>query len=495
MYADTYAQLARPTHADCPHAWGYGSTAERVAVAEHARPGRALPVFFRAGGKHHLRQAHAFADGAVHSAFWYEERATFARLFGAKFLWGTATFEAPANAVIAIADIMLLKVRAASWTRDRADVVREVDAALEELGETLKRDPGAEFVWGTWSPDGREPPTDALTFSVQTEQFMTGCEGTVVYTGPSGSVMLYFDNPYMGDNTYMAIARGGYTARYTGTQGTHSQVTYVITKDAAQQPAPTVEPATNGPSTDESAAHVPPQACGPVVIAKKMYYDRLAAVAYAEKYALLPCSDGFVALAGKPLYYEFSGAQLDQHLNPFEKPPPAGLGLDMDDCTHFASCCIGKQTDAKAIGKPSSSRDPSTQTSAPRAKAGGLPIDQQQLGNAWMYGTSSAPDLLKFLLAKGFATVLFDKREKNAAGGDPKFACGSEPFPKGVVPGDLIAKFDSEQAGPGTSWFTSARGSSMATASPLSRVTPRAASPKPIHGQVEEWYQFLHMVD
>ncbi len=59
-----------------------------------------------------------------------------------------------------IEDVMLLKVRAASWSRDRADLVREVDAALEELGANRCPDP---FVRGESRDSRHELP---LTFPV-----------------------------------------------------------------------------------------------------------------------------------------------------------------------------------------------------------------------------------------------------------------------------------------------------------------------------------------
>src|SRR6266540_2351710 len=63
-------------------------------------------------------------------------------------------------------------------------------------------------------------------------------------------------------------------------------------------------------------------------------------------------------------------------------------GLDLDDCTHFISCCIG--------------------TPPPKGmRAGGLRIpDVQGLGtpNLVPYGIISAPVLVKFLTDAGLAT-------------------------------------------------------------------------------------------
>src|SRR6266498_486869 len=73
-------------------------------------------------------------------------------------------------------------------------------------------------------------------------------------------------------------------------------------------------------------------------------------------------------------------------------------GLDLDDCTHFISCCIG--------------------TPPPKGmRAGGLRIpDVQGLGtpNLVPYGIISAPVLVKFLTEAG-DIVVYKSRENSGA--------------------------------------------------------------------------------
>lgn len=121
-----------------------------------------------------------------------------------------------------------------------------------QTGEELARIPGAILAYGQWTPDGQEPGMDATSFSVNSCGFMTGCEGRVLYVGPSGTVELYFDNPYIGENHYNATPSGAYRVSLSGSVGNHSKVTYTITREKPP-PAPEEQP----PAPDEAPPSEP----------------------------------------------------------------------------------------------------------------------------------------------------------------------------------------------------------------------------------------------
>jgi hypothetical protein len=132
-------------------------------------------------------------------------------------------------------------------------------------------------------------------------------------------------------------------------------------------------------------------------------YDRAGALAYARKYWLKPCDDGFVALgptagrdsietpAGTVFEHEFesdgSNARREHALLPDGKRIE---WRDLDDCTHFISCCIGER---------------------PGERCGGLPITYRQLGEppTAPYGIVRVSTMVQYLVRKGFAEIVAEK--------------------------------------------------------------------------------------
>jgi hypothetical protein len=72
-------------------------------------------------------------------------------------------------------------------------------------------------------------------------------------------------------------------------------------------------------------------------------YDRSRVISYANNYAGYICSDGYFWTNGSDYGYFGAGAPV----------PTAYLG---DDCAHFVSCCIGKQSALRGGGLPIPSR-------------------------------------------------------------------------------------------------------------------------------------------
>lgn len=186
----------------------------------------------------------------------------------------------------------------------------------------------------------------------------------------------------------------------------HQRITQ--TQDPEHDPRPAAKPAiprTPPPKTAPSTGGGAGKGVGAVVpFKRRSVYDRDAAVAYAARYWNVACSDGFVALGEWPLYLEVDPGK--SYVSELVKPLPSRKLPREDDCTHFASCCIGQPYDlaravAKIPGNDISERRkklPWGMPNKPRVKAGGLDIWGDGLGNPWIYGKVSAPHLVEYLL-------------------------------------------------------------------------------------------------
>lgn len=168
-------------------------------------------------------------------------------------------------------------------------------------------------------------------------------------------------------------------------------------------------------------------------------YDRSAAVAYARKFAKKPCSDGFIMLDESNTKVTFRGMPVakvpadanivrdggDQdHVenadgSPFKLSDGTNLTFrEMDDCTHFISCCIGQP---------------------PGDTGGGIEVPTNMWGDPKdnnPYGISRVQSLINFLENKKLVDVVAEKTTDTT-----KIS--------GLDAGDLIAYFN-----PGKGRFT-----------------------------------------
>src|SRR5947209_5180520 len=153
--------------------------------------------------------------------------------------------------------------------------------------------------------------------------------------------------------------------------------------------------------------------------AAKPSYDRAGAIAYARKFWLQPCDDGFIALgasAGKDFVKVPAGTTFVHTSNPDEPEHallPDGTTIawrDLDDCTHFISCCIGKRP-----GQP----------------GGGLDITLRQLGSppTAPFGIVRVSSMVDFLIRNRLAEFAAEKSE-------------DETMIDKLQPGDLVAYFN-----------------------------------------------------
>lgn len=89
---------------------------------------------------------------------------------------------------------------------------------------------------GEWSSGGMPPTTIPQGgfghFGSESDGFLTGTQGSVSYTVSGESddhqATFYWDNPYIGGNSYSATAPPGYVGRPTGSDGDNSIVTFMF---------------------------------------------------------------------------------------------------------------------------------------------------------------------------------------------------------------------------------------------------------------------------
>lgn len=166
-------------------------------------------------------------------------------------------------------------------------------------------------------------------------------------------------------------------------------------------------------------------------IGQAVTYDRRAAIDYARRHWNIPCNDGFIALkglsgkryvkvpAGTRFEHEFDAA----HRSMEREHALLGGGAgrieweDLEDCTHFISCCIGQP---------------------PGDKGGGIPISYKQMGsppNA-PYGIVRVSTMVDYLLGRlgknptSYAQVIGTEKTKDNR------------HINSLVAGDLIAYWD-----------------------------------------------------
>jgi hypothetical protein len=128
-------------------------------------------------------------------------------------------------------------------------------------------------------------------------------------------------------------------------------------------------------------------------------YDRDGAIAYARKFWLQPCDDQFIGLgssSGKTFVAVDPGTRFEHDSDPAAPEHavvPGGSPIpwtDLDDCTHFISCCIGERP-----GQP----------------CGGLKITLRQLGAppTAPYGIVRVSSMVSYLVKTGYAQVVAEK--------------------------------------------------------------------------------------
>ncbi|MER8042109.1 Crystal protein ET79 [Streptomyces sp. NPDC094032] len=102
-------------------------------------------------------------------------------------------------------------------------------------GKLLVRD-GSWLGWGIWS-DGMLPPSMVqpgvtAKWASESEGLMTGTEGQVTFTmtGESNKVTVYWNNPYVGSNSYSCSVPSGYTCTRSGGGGDNASASFNVSK-------------------------------------------------------------------------------------------------------------------------------------------------------------------------------------------------------------------------------------------------------------------------
>lgn len=134
-------------------------------------------------------------------------------------------------------------------------------------------------------------------------------------------------------------------------------------------------------------------------------YSRADAVDYARRFWNVPCSDGAVAIStGKGSLIASPGTRFVHDADGTEHAEDAAgrtvLGWrDLDDCTHFISCCIGR---------PPQAGEDFTRSGYKVERAGGLNVPSTQMGFP-LYGYVRVSSLVEWLLARKIAKAVTTK--------------------------------------------------------------------------------------
>lgn len=74
-------------------------------------------------------------------------------------------------------------------------------------------------------------PQEASSWQAESDGFMTGVQGTVTYKLDGvGDVVITWDNPFEGSNSYTNSAPKGYEISHEGGSGDNAQVTFTLRK-------------------------------------------------------------------------------------------------------------------------------------------------------------------------------------------------------------------------------------------------------------------------
>jgi hypothetical protein len=119
----------------------------------------------------------------------------------------------------------------------RASAARSFDIVLKNVTNLEFTFKSSHLDHGIWTVDGSEnlsPPKsiDAMSrahIASESQGFMTGCEGTVVYSSSAGELTIYFDNPYAGSNGFSVKPPPGYSETHTDISGNNAAVTVTLT--------------------------------------------------------------------------------------------------------------------------------------------------------------------------------------------------------------------------------------------------------------------------
>lgn len=121
---------------------------------------------------------------------------------------------------------------------------RSVNVTFRNYVDTALALKEAHLDHGIWTPGylplenigaGSQSKPTATVFAAESQGFMTGVEGYVVYWLADGkfALKLYFDNPYAGGDSYGVSLDGPladeYQGAYTGGEGDNATVTMTLT--------------------------------------------------------------------------------------------------------------------------------------------------------------------------------------------------------------------------------------------------------------------------
>ncbi|GGX14637.1 aegerolysin family protein [Aquimarina muelleri] len=118
---------------------------------------------------------------------------------------------------------------------------RSTTVKLQNTTSDLIKLTDASLSHGVWSSNQYPPSTISAnsdgSWMSESDGFMTGTEGTVTYQLPNGigSIVITWDNPYVGSNSYSMKAPAGFEINKSGGSGDNAVVTFTLSVSKVKQ--------------------------------------------------------------------------------------------------------------------------------------------------------------------------------------------------------------------------------------------------------------------
>ncbi|WP_431683669.1 Crystal protein ET79 [Kitasatospora sp. KL5] len=109
-------------------------------------------------------------------------------------------------------------------------------------------------VWDDATPPESVRNATTASWGSHSSGFMTGTEGEARYQLAKGEVVIHWNNPYAGSNSYSCSVPRGYTCSWTGGGGNNASVAFTLGGSPAGLVAGTVEDAPAAPAPTAVAA-------------------------------------------------------------------------------------------------------------------------------------------------------------------------------------------------------------------------------------------------
>lgn len=111
----------------------------------------------------------------------------------------------------------------------RSTLIRLENKTSLPLNRTSVKLPHGAWTENSYPPE-KIPPGKGGVFQAESDGFMTGDEGTVIYyLVGEGMVTIGWDNPFVGSNSYTQSAPKSFSISHSGGSGDNAEVTFTLT--------------------------------------------------------------------------------------------------------------------------------------------------------------------------------------------------------------------------------------------------------------------------